>query len=839
MRALWQQLVSNKKATVGAGLLGFFLLMAVFGPYVVGDPTLPVGKPLEHPTWAHWLGTTGQGADVLWQTVAGARGTLVIAFSVGALVTLVGALVGVASGYFGGRTDQAMSLGTNVFLTIPGLPLAIVLGSYLPPAPTSTILVLSLAGWAWNARVFRAQALSLRRRDFVSAAKVTGESHGRVIVAEMLPNMVSLMAAQFIGATVYALGAVVGLEFLGLGNLSAVTWGTNLYWASNDAALLTGSWWIFVPTGLCVALVGFGLALANNALDEATNPRLRPRSKASDAAAAAAVRAASDAAAVTAAPTAAALLSVRHLHVHYGPVRAVDGVSFDVAPGEILGLAGESGSGKSTVGYAMLRLLDEQAARISGAIYFDGKEILGLDEAGLREHRWGGVAMVFQSALDALNPVLSAGEQITDLLRARAGMGAAAAEARAVELLRLVGLEARHLKSFPHELSGGMRQRVVIAIALALKPRLLIMDEPTTALDVIVQREILDRVAELRRELGLSILFISHDLPLLLAFSDRVGVMQRGKLLEIGTPAELTAHAKDPYTQRLLAAFPSLEPPPRPPLTEPQPDVLLSAKNLTRTFKRKGVRHAALADVSFELHAGEVLALVGESGSGKSTLARLLSRLDTPDSGTLAAGGNVQMVFQDPFASLNPARRIRHHLARPLTLQGVPRAELDARVYALRAQVGLEPAEAFAKRFPHELSGGQRQRVALARALARDPHVLVADEPTSMLDASLRADLLALLRRLARDRGLGVLFITHDLASAAAIADRVIVLYKGKIVEEGPVERTLRHPTHAYTRQLMAAARHAPVEAAGSSRPALAPVPSNRSLELETNEALS
>jgi len=199
----------------------------------------------------------------------------------------------------------------------------------------------------------------------------------------------------------------------------------------------------------------------------------------------------------------------------------------------------------------------------------------------------------------------------------------------------------------------------------------------------------------------------------------------------------------------------------------------------------------------------------------------------------------MQMVFQDPFASLNPARRIRHHLARPLILQGVPRAELEARVHLLLAQVGLEPAETFARRFPHELSGGQRQRVALARSLARDPHVLVADEPTSMLDASLRADLLALLRRLARDRGLGVLFITHDLASATAIADRVIVLYRGKIVEEGPVERTLRHPAHAYTRQLMAAARHAPVDPAGSSRPAAALLPSNRARELETNEALS
>jgi peptide/nickel transport system ATP-binding protein len=343
-----------------------------------------------------------------------------------------------------------------------------------------------------------------------------------------------------------------------------------------------------------------------------------------------------------------------------------------------------------------------------------------------------------------------------------------------------------------------MRQRVVIAIALALRPRLLVMDEPTTALDVIVQREILELVDRLRRETGLSILFISHDLPLLLAFSDRVGVMQRGRLVEVGTPAQLRDHPREAYTRQLLASFPTGSAPPATP-----GDVLLDVRGLARGYRGT----PALVDVSFELRAGEVLALVGASGSGKSTLARVLAGLERADAGGFTARGAVQMVFQDPFASLNPARRVHHHLARPLALSG-----LDDTVDSLLASVGLAPSGAIARRFPHQLSGGQRQRVALARALAADPKILVADEPTSMLDASLRADLLALLRRVAAERGLGVLLITHDLASAAAVADRVIVLHRGRIVEHGAAATTLRAPVHPYTRQLLEAARYLPTE---------------------------
>jgi len=265
----------DRKATVGAVLLAFFVLVAVVGPLLVGDPTALLGMPLQPPSAAHWLGTTGQGQDVLAQTVVGTRVSLLIGFGVGLVVVLVGSLVGVTAGYFGGRVDGMLSLLFNIFLVIPGLPLAIVMAAYLPSGPQTVAGVLVFTGWAWNARVLRGQTLSLRRRDFVAAVVVSGESSLRIITREILPNMTSLLVAQVIGSSVYAVGALVGLEFLGLGDVSAVTWGTNLYWATNDSALLTGAWWTYVPTGLCVALVGFGLVMLNSGFDEITNPRLQ------------------------------------------------------------------------------------------------------------------------------------------------------------------------------------------------------------------------------------------------------------------------------------------------------------------------------------------------------------------------------------------------------------------------------------------------------------------------------------------------------------------------------------------------------------------------------------
>jgi peptide/nickel transport system permease protein len=270
-----KQLLRNRRALLGLGILGFFALVALIGPFFVGDPTLQVARPLSPPSWSHWLGTTGQGQDVLAQTIAGARTTLVIGFTVGLAQVAIGALIGTTAGYAGGFVDDALSLVINVFLIMPGLPLMVIVAAYLPTGSFTIALVLVATGWAWSARVIRSQAMSLRDRDFVLAARLAGENPLRIVTHEIVPNMTSLLASAFIGATIYAIGAEVALEFLGLGDVAAVTWGTNLYWASNDSALLTGAWWTFVPTGTCVALLGSALALVNSAIDEVGNPRLR------------------------------------------------------------------------------------------------------------------------------------------------------------------------------------------------------------------------------------------------------------------------------------------------------------------------------------------------------------------------------------------------------------------------------------------------------------------------------------------------------------------------------------------------------------------------------------
>jgi peptide/nickel transport system permease protein len=590
-------LFASRKAVFGAAVIAGVVVMALVGPIVVGDPMAFVAVPHLPPSMSHWLGTTGQGQDVLAQTVAGARVTLLVGFTVGVFVTLVGAFIGITAGYLGGRADAVLSVLINVFLVIPGLPLAIVLAAYLPPGPVSIFVVLSFAGWAWSARVFRAQALTLRNREFIQAAIVSGEGALRVVFVELLPNMASLVASAFIATTVYAIGAEVGLEFLGLGDPGSVTWGTNLYWASNDSALLTGAWWTFVPTGVCVALVGFALTMLSYAIDEVTNPRLAvgrdddapapversdtpsgaievdgspapellaPPPDATGATPPDATTAAPPpAVAVTSSPSAGALLSVRNLTVHYRGREqpALDGVSLDIRPGEIFGLAGESGSGKSTFGDAVLRLLPSRV-RVAGEIRFAERDVLALPPEELRAFRFREVSVVMQSALDALNPVATVAEQIIDVILAHQPFSRAAARERAAALLHMVGLEASRLDSFPHTLSGGARQRVALAIALALDPRLVILDEATTALDVVTQRELLDRIAELRATLGLAVLFITHDLPLLVARCDRVGVLYRGRLVDVAPAADLPRVARHPYTRRLFAAFPSLGPTP-------------------------------------------------------------------------------------------------------------------------------------------------------------------------------------------------------------------------------------------------------------------------------------
>ena len=532
------------------------------------------------------------------------------------------------------------------------------------------------------------------------------------------------------------------------------------------------------------------------------------------------------------------LISVKNLSVDYItdtiPIRAVRNVSFEISSGEIFGLVGESGSGKSTVVQAMMRILAPPAIISGGKVIINSENIMTATESDIIRFRWKRISIVMQSALNALNPVLSVREQIHDVLKTHKGLVGKDADDRAKELLSLVDIDYNRLDSYPHQLSGGMKQRIVIAIALAIMPPIIIMDEPTTALDVIVEREIISKIIDLRKKLGFTILFITHDLNLLLEFADRLAIMKNGKIVELDEVKNIQGGGEHPYTKKLIGSIPSASGTrqkgllSKPDSLNFSKDPILEVQNLEKVFQSPGLfnknKLIAVNKVSFKVFKGEIVGLVGQSGSGKSTIAKLVTRLIRPSSGSIFLNGKnkkvvesrnvpleyrktVQMVFQDPFGSLNSVHTVYHHLARPLIRHGLKsQGEIFPFIVDILEKVGLTPGEKFADKFPHEMSGGERQRVAIARALSLDPEVIVADEPTSMLDVSIRMDVLEIFAKMRKEKDLTVLFITHDLASARYLADRIIVLKDGSIVEENTSEELIQNPVEKYTKQLVRAA---------------------------------
>ena len=425
-------------------------------------------------------------------------------------------------------------------------------------------LVIAFTLWAFEARILRAQALTLKNRDFMLAAKVAGESTRRIVFGELLPNMISRIAAAFVLVFYIAILVAAGLEFLGLGDLQKASWGVALYWATVNSSVLQGEWWSFVFPGLAIGITVLGLTLVLAGIDEVSNPRLRVGARAQ----AAAVESRNVisvmepmAAAATTAPKGEALVELRGLTVDYGVgerhVRAVDGIDLTIRAGEVVGLAGESGCGKTTVANAVMQILRPPAYIAGGSILFRGEDLVGRKREQLRRYRWRNVSMVFQSAMNALNPVMRVGDQFVDMMRAHQRVSKRTALARAGELLEVVGIDRRRVRAFPHELSGGMRQRVIIAMALALGPELLIMDEPTTALDVVVQREILQQVQDLKRDLGFAVLFITHDLSLLVEFADRIAIMYAGEIVETAPSARAARESAAPVHARADGVVPA------------------------------------------------------------------------------------------------------------------------------------------------------------------------------------------------------------------------------------------------------------------------------------------
>lgn len=524
------------------------------------------------------------------------------------------------------------------------------------------------------------------------------------------------------------------------------------------------------------------------------------------------------------------------LHVEHLSVSTAQGapilqdISFAIRPGETLCLVGESGSGKSVTSLATLGLLPKGALQVeSGSIWLNGEDVLQVTTRRRKALRGSHMAMIFQEPMTALNPVLTVGRQIDEVLQAHTGLSAAERQSRVMEALSQVHLPdiARIYRAYPHQLSGGQRQRIMIAMALVLEPRLLIADEPTTALDVTTQQQILKLIRELQQKHGTAVLFITHDMGVVVDIADRVCVMRKGKVVETGTVEQVLSQPKEAYTQALLAAVPGLMP--RAPRTPISAQVVLDVVELGKTFSAKGGALSwlnrrrpstrALHDVTFTLKRGRTLGIVGESGSGKSTMARCVMRLLTPDAGAIRVTGNdiselspaglkphrkrIQMVFQDPNRSLNPKISIGKSLVEGPMNHGVSYAQAWQRGKELLEMVGL-PADAI-DRYPHQFSGGQRQRIAIARALAMEPDVIVADEAVSALDVSVQAQVLQLLDDIQQRLGVAILFITHDLRVAAQLCDDVLVMQRGEVVEYGAASEVLVSPQHPYTQQLMGA----------------------------------
>ena len=524
------------------------------------------------------------------------------------------------------------------------------------------------------------------------------------------------------------------------------------------------------------------------------------------------------------------LLRVENLQIDFQTeaslVHAVRGVSFDIMPGQTVALVGESGSGKSVTALSVLKLLPAVATYPAGSIWFKGQDLLAASDQQIRAVRGNAISMIFQEPMSSLNPLHSVGKQVSEALILHRGMSKAAARLRAIELLEEVGIPdpKSRLDDFPHLLSGGQRQRVMIAMALANEPELLIADEPTTAIDVTVQAQVLALLRELQKKRGMAILFITHDLGIVRKMAAVTHVMTHGEIVEHGPTAELFANPQHPYTRKLLAAEPKGEPP----TTDLYAEPVVTAEHLKvwfpikRGLLRRTVGHIkAVDDVSITVRRGETLGVVGESGSGKTTLGRALLRLIESegriaylgkDIDKLSWGGmrplrkDMQIVFQDPYGSLSPRMSIAEIIAEGLAVHmpTLTVAQRDERVVQALREVGLEPNDR--NRYPHEFSGGQRQRVAIARAMVLEPRFLVLDEPTSALDVSVQAQVVDLLRALQKKRSLTYLFISHDLRVVRALANEVMVMQGGKVVEYGPARDIFAAPRTAYTRALMAAA---------------------------------
>jgi peptide/nickel transport system ATP-binding protein len=897
--------VRRPSSAVGVAVVLLFVLVAVAAPLIAPhDPTAQSFASREAPSWSHWFGTDRLGRDVFSRVVYGARSILSLTAAATALAVLCGTLVGLYSGFRGGATDEVAMRVADALLAFPALLLALVLLGTIGRSTGSLTLVIVVLYTPIVARVVRSEVLAIKEQPFIEAARLQGESLPRLLGREILPSVLPALSVEAALRFSYAIFLVASLGFLGVGvQPPTPDWGLMV----KEARLYVGlsPWTLFFPAG-AISLLVIAVNLAADGLKDALlragerreRPATRPRT----------ARAARDGAEER--PASSRTVAVERLTVSYRVsgrwLDALRGISLTLEPGRTLGLVGESGSGKSTLAYAMVDYLADNGAVRDGTIWVEGTPLHRISPGALRRLRGATISLVAQDPLSSLNPSMRIGMQ---LIEAFHPLDLSSGEARraARALLEDVQLADGGLlmRRFPHQLSGGMRQRIAIAMALAPDPRFLLLDEPTTGLDVTIEAAILDLLARLEQRSERGAMYISHDLALVARVADRVAVLYAGELVEEAETGALFETPVHPYTAGLIASVPQLgmsheserlpampgripalaaipegcvfvprcpiavphcarvRPPRRPwPHGEGEgrchrADAVLSGEAQVR-WPRPGADHSrpapeegrpllhvedvhvgfplrrslgsllarapraavrAVDGVDLTVFEGETLGLVGESGSGKTTLARAILGLEAADRGALRLRGEALppsvrrrsrallsafgAVAQDPSLSLNPHLSIGESLSRPLRrLGGRSRRAAWTEVERLLETVGLPPS--FAGRGPEQLSGGEKQRVAIARAFAASPALVVLDEPTSSLDVSVQAGILNLLGTLQREVGTAYLFITHDLAVVGYMADRIAVLYGGRLMEIGPTGAVLSAPMHPYTEALLA-----------------------------------
>ncbi len=838
---------------LGFAIIAMFLFVAAFAPWLApynfnanrtADGVLFGAQ--QAPSAAHWFGTTVGGTDVLSRVIYGTRTAVEVILLAVLLSGIIGVPLGLVSGYLSGWLDRVLVLVMDALYAFPSLLLAIVVAIVLSGGSSSAFGGIMAAAISITVvfipqyfRVIRNATIAVKVEPYVDSARVVGVRTPRILrkhifsnVSQSLPVIGTLNASE-------AILTLAGLGFLGFGiePSAAAEWGYDLNKAMPDAS--SGIWWTGVFPGMAIVLIVLGATLVGESLNDILNPLLRNRGTDSTSADEEEIahrfeEVAGDEDPSVEVRTQAPVgderrivaLSLNDLEVTFqtdgGQVHAVNQVSFDVEPGEVVAVVGESGSGKSVSSRAILGLLPG-TAEVGGSVRLGDRELLGMSNDQLRPIRGDQVSMVFQEPSTALNPVYTVGWQIIEGIQAHTKVSKKDARKRAVELLEMVGMpDPEHrVDYYPHQLSGGQKQRVVIAMAIACEPDVIIADEPTTALDVTVQAAILELLLSLRERLGTAIVLITHNMGVVADMADRVVVMYRGNVVETAPARQLFAAPRHPYTRALLDAVPHLGRENGPGLVDAN-ELVLKVDDLVVEFPGRFGQPTfrAVDHVSLEVRKGEVLGLVGESGSGKSTIGRTTVGLQQPTSGTIDVSGNrisglsdrqlrpyrsrFGFVFQDPASSLNPRMSIGQCIAEPLHVQtDMTQKEIDAKVRSLLDSVEL--GDSYVERFPHELSGGQRQRVSLARALSLDPDLLIADEPTSALDVSVQARVLELFTELQHRLQFACLFISHDLAVVDTLANRVAVMQDGKLVEIGPRAEVLGNPREEYTRRLIAA----------------------------------